>query len=351
VTLAANAAFMPRDDRIRGCILGGAIGDALGAPVEFSSLEEIRRRFGDAGVTGYAETPGRLTDDTQLTLFTALGLAQAHARYSEKGIVSIQMMVDVAYARWLATQGERSQRWPGSPAELFDDMDEADRAALNQRRAPGRTTVSALLGEQMGTVEEPVNSSKGCGGVMRVAPVGLCAVTHPEPFDLGCDLAAITHGHPSGYLAAGALAQLVNGISDGLDLDRALDAVEHTLRRRRRHEEVLGALRAARALAASDTAPGPEAVESLGAGWVAEEALAIGVYCALAARGFPHGVLLAVNHSGDSDSTGSIAGNILGALGGSAALLADWVEELELRGTIERLCATFTDEFFPPGES
>ena len=279
-----------------------------------------------------------------MALFTAVGLMQALARYRGKGIVYVPMMVDVAYARWLATQGEASLRWPGTTAVLLEDMADADVAALNQRRAPGNTCISALRSERMGTVDEPLNDSKGCGGVMRIAPVGLATVE--QPFDTGCDIAAITHGHPSGYLAAGALAQLIAGISEGLSLDRALDGVEGILRRRWRHEEVLEALAAARSLAASDAEPGPEAVETLGAGWVAEEALAISVYCALVARDFSRGVLLAVNHSGDSDSTGAITGNILGAQLGYAALPSAWLDGLELRDTIERLCREFVAEFF-----
>ena len=338
---------MPRDERIRGCMLGGAIGDALGASIEFDSIEEIRRLHGPDGLTDYAEAYGRtgaITDDTQMALFTAVGLMQALARYRGKGIVNVPMMVDLAYSRWLATQGEASLRWPNTPAVLLEDMADADVVALNQRRAPGNTCISALRAERMGTVDEPLNDSKGCGGVMRIAPVGLS--TAEQPFDTGCDIAAITHGHPSGYLAAGALAQLIRGISDGLSLDRALDSVEGILRRRWRHEEALEALHAARALAASGTEPGPETVETLGEGWVAEEALAISVYCALVARDFSRGVLLAVNHSGDSDSTGAITGNILGALLGYEALPAAWLDGLEFRDTIETLCRDFTAEFF-----
>ena len=67
-------------DRYRGCLLGGAVGDALGAGVEFMSLDEIRGRYGPAGVTGYVPCYGRsgaITDDTQMTLFTAEGLLRA----------------------------------------------------------------------------------------------------------------------------------------------------------------------------------------------------------------------------------------------------------------------------------
>jgi ADP-ribosyl-[dinitrogen reductase] hydrolase len=63
-----------RSDHIAGCLLGRAVGDALGAPIEFLRLSEIRERFGLAGLTDYAPAYGKLgaiTDDTQMTLFTA----------------------------------------------------------------------------------------------------------------------------------------------------------------------------------------------------------------------------------------------------------------------------------------
>ena len=65
------------ESRIRGCILGGAVGDALGAPVEFMGLAQIRSRFGEHGPSDYAEwagPTGGITDDTQMTLFTAEGV-------------------------------------------------------------------------------------------------------------------------------------------------------------------------------------------------------------------------------------------------------------------------------------
>lgn len=96
--------------------------------------------------------------------------------------------------------------------------------------------------------------------------------------------------------------------------------------------------------------PTAEKLTALGAGWVAEEALAIGVYAALAAGTFREGVLLAVNHGGDSDSTGSIAGNILGAALGRGAIPAPWLEKLELRDVIEQVAADLVTEFEESGE-
>ena len=207
-------------------------------------------------------------------------------------------------------------------------------------RAPGNTCISALRGPRAGTIDEPLNDSKGCGGVMRIAPVGLLGPQYSgDRFDLGCEVAALTHGHPSGYLASGALSAILAGILHEHSLEAALDEAERRLRERPRHEETLEALRAARALAAAGGEPGAETIATLGAGWVAEEALAISVYCALVADSFEHGVRLAVNHSGDSDSTGAITGNILGLLLGADTIPPRWIEHLELREEIEQLIA------------
>jgi ADP-ribosyl-[dinitrogen reductase] hydrolase len=325
-------------DRVRGCLLGGAVGDALGAGVEFDWMEDIHRKLGPAGVTDYVEAYGRrgaITDDTQLTLFTAEGLLLAD------GVADVRSVVDRAYARWLRTQGEHSSRWPADDGGWLAGV-----PALNERRAPGRTCLSALKADRAGSVAAPSNESKGCGGVMRIAPVGLLrGGLGGDPFDLGCEIAALTHGHPSGYLAAGAMALIVARLLDGAPLDAALDAAEQRLAGRPRHEETLDALRAARTLAASGAEPGPEMIATLGAGWVAEEALAIGVYGALVARDFTHGVLIAVNHSGDCDSTAAITGSLLGTMIGVDAIPDAWLAELEVRDEIERLAAEWIARF------
>jgi ADP-ribosylglycohydrolase len=81
----------------------------------------------------------------------------------------------------------------------------------------------------------------------------------------------------------------------------------------------------------------------LAKGWVAEEALAISLYCALVAKDFRDGVILAVNDDGGSDSTGSITGNLLGTLLGVEALPNEWLEPLELRDVITELANDLYD--------
>jgi ADP-ribosylglycohydrolase len=208
-----------REDRVRGCLLGGAVGDALGAAVEFDSIDGIRARFGAAGIRDFSEAYRRLgaiTDDTQMTLFTAEGLIRAYVRQVAKGICHPPSVVDHAYARWLRTQGETSERWSGKPDGWLVGV-----GALHARRAPGNTCLTAMRGPAMGTIDAPLNDSKGCGGVMRAAPAGLVG-ERADAFDLGCETAALTHGHPSGYLAAGALAALVASQLDGGYLGGAL---------------------------------------------------------------------------------------------------------------------------------
>jgi ADP-ribosylglycohydrolase len=321
----------------RACLLGGAVGDAFGAPVEFMSLEEIRRRFGPRGVTDLTDgawPAGSITDDTQLTLFTAEGLLRAQVRGALKGIVHPPTVVDHAYARWLHTQGERSPRWAKWNEDGYDGW-LIGLPELNARRAPGRTCLSALTAERAGTVEHPLNDSKGCGGVMRIAPVGLLA-PRERAFELGAEVAALTHGHPSGHLAAGLLAAVVAAIRDGEPLDTALDAAVIELERHDGSLETAAAVSAARRLALAGD-PSAEQVERLGAGWVADEALAIGLYAVLATGSYPEAVVLAANHGGDSDSTAAIAGSLAATIYREQAIPSEWLERLELRDQIAQV--------------
>jgi ADP-ribosylglycohydrolase len=328
--------------RVRGCLLGGAIGDALGAGVEFDSLDAIRQAHGQDGVTDYVVAFGRrgaITDDTQMTLFTTEGLIRAQVR-RDSGAWHPPTDIHRAYLRWAATQSD----W--GPDERRKDTGWLAREEwLYSRRAPGRACLTGLGDDVMGTLAKPKNpESKGCGTVMRSAPFGLLVGWEPQlVFQLAIECAAQTHGHPTGTLAAGAFAVIIHGLIRGDGLDASVQRALASLAPYPGHEETSDALQ--RALGAvRQGLPTASRVESLGEGWTAEEALAIGVYCALVAEDVRHGLLLSVNHSGDSDSTGSICGNILGVQHGETALPPAWVAELEGRGTILQLADDFAME-------
>ncbi|WP_432176013.1 ADP-ribosylglycohydrolase family protein [Streptomyces sp. Tue6028] len=349
--------------RVRGCLLGGAIGDALGYPIEFVSLEGIRSAHGPRGVTGLVPDAdgvvGRVSDDTQMTLFTVEGLRQAHARERRKGIGGgAPRLVRWAYERWLETQ-----RRPGPADSAFSGSGGhgpggyagptgglAAQSWLYARRAPGNACLSGL---EQDHVPDPalrlgppgaVNpQSKGCGAVMRSAPFGLGPVTEDVAFGLAARCAQMTHGHPTGYYAAGALAAMVVHLVAGESVESAVLRALRLLARHPGHEETSAALR--RALDLADAGePGSEQVERLGAGWVAEEALAIAVYCALARPRVADALLLSVNHSGDSDSTGAICGNLLGARHGDHGLPQEWLERVEGRAWIAVTADDFATE-------
>lgn len=343
-----------RFERIAGCLLGGAVGDALGAPVEFMSTSEIRSKFGSGGIEHYAPAYGKvgaITDDTQMALFTLEGLLRTHTRCHHKGIASHEDCVRYAYMRWLGTQGAVIKN--NALSFVYEGW-LWKQSLLHSRRAPGNACLSSLM-LHLSRIEqddydirsEPINDSKGCGGIMRMAPVGFFDV---DCFQVGCELAKLTHGHPSGYLASGFLAQLIHEIMQDIRLEDAVELARRVLLQWPENQEVLGAVDQAIDFAANEEAT-PETIERLGGGWVAEEALAISLFCALKAESFEHGVRLAVNHGGDSDSTGAITGNILGSLCGHRDIPADFLLDLELRDVIEQMAwdvvnFDYTDEWW-----
>jgi ADP-ribosylglycohydrolase len=243
-------------------------------------------------------------------------------------------------------------------------------------RAPGMTCLGALRSGNMGTMDDPINTSKGCGGVMRVAPCGLLKMTDmPDPEDAyamqGAMAAAITHSHLMGYVPAAMLADVVHQIvqGDGRSLEEIIrSSLTRTMRlfapeiadaqgcegcgaeekgvmsgSFRMMLEFREMIMKAVKLAGTDV-PAVEAIRQLGEGWVGDEALAIAVYCVLRYQDDMEECLsAAVTHSGDSDSTGAIAGNILGAWLGVEGIPQEWLEAVELRDVIDDMACALYD--------
>jgi len=310
-------------DRELGCLLGGAVGDGLGYEVEFDTLERIRGRFRPDGIREpvYHEGRLRVSDDTQMTLFTLEGLLRAPGPGGSEAAVE---EVRAAYLDWLATQGDAAPGWRPAGRLCLQE-------SLRHARAPGNTCLSALRAGGPGTPEARVNDSKGCGGVMRAAPAGLLpGITPAEALHLGARTAAITHGHPTGFWCAGAMAALVAILRRGGDPGAAAREVAGMLSGEPEARETVEALRRALTLAGLRPGGRPGDVRTLGAGWVGEEALAMGLYAALCGRTFPRALAVAANHDGDSDSTASIAGQIYGVWRGLEEIPHAWVRRLDV---------------------
>lgn len=329
-------------DRIRGSLLAGAAGDALGYTVEFMDIRRIRKEFGAAGISSYVLCQGkaRISDDTQMTLFTAAGLLEASIPDGQKA--DPVSLIYRAYLAWLQTQGYTVDIDTTPCLFLLNEPE------LHARRAPGNTCLSALLSGSMGTLQQPVNNSKGCGGVMRTAPAGMLPVFSESPLVIGAKAGAVTHGHPMGYIPAGMLADLIYRILY-TDCRSLADAVTQSLEAVRNTFGLCPDLEAYEALIcramelSQKNLNDVDAIHSLGGGWVGDEALAIAIYCALKySQDLDACLRAAVNHSGDADSTGSIAGNILGAHLGLSALPSRYLDNLELRHLIEAVADRVT---------
>lgn len=340
VTQLAGPGTPPsRIERALGCVLGGAVGDAFGYAVEFDSLVSIQQRYGERGIRNPALDNGRLivSDDTQMTLFTMEGLLRALSLGPDApGAVA---QIRLAYLDWLLTQGEplRNHHPVGTLA--------GDRRMVF-RRAPGNTCLAAMRAGGRGTVESPVNDSKGCGGVMRVAPIGLLdsVPTAEDALKLGAAASAITHGHVTGYLSGGAMAAMVHLVFRGATPDESALEVLRFLCRWDGHDETSRALELALELASEQGGDVAAHIRRLGLGWVGEEALAIGVYACLVAEDFADAVAIAANHDGDSDSTASIAGQIWGAWRGLQSVPHEWIRRIDVLDPALTLLQTLTTE-------
>lgn len=244
-------------ERVRGCLLAGAVGDALGKPVEARTLDEIRQRYGPAGLTTMVSH--LVTDNT-------------------------------------------------------------------------RTALS--------TVQSVLRSTPADG--IAAAPWGLLGYGAGRAFELAVERTRRTGGEAVAAASNGALAAIVDELMAGVGLATAVDVAAVLVEAFPGGEDTSEALAAAVRLAGRGD-PSPEKVESLGAGWVAEEALAIAVYCALVAHNTAHGLLLAVNHSGASALTGSLCGSLLGAGRGMAEIPRRWAYRVEGQATISAVAAELAD--------
>ena len=331
-------------DSIRGCLMGGAAGDALGYPVEFMSAAEIRARYGAQGITHLVpDSSGRalVSDDTQMTLFTAAGLITGITHFYMCGSGGAPVgYVANAYVDWYCTQTDAFNTPSDTPPATW--LRGVPR--LYARRAPGTTCMNACHCLLHGQRVE--NNSKGCGGIMRVAPVALveaawdgrgkhtCSIK--ELAETAAQMAALTHKHPLGFLPAALLTVLLHKLTvrtaeqalSEMDVlvDESLAVLDTVFPGKYEADKLLlkELTRQAVALAHASDVADEEAVSRLGQGWTGEEAWAIALCCALRHADSPaRAIAAAVNHDGDSDSTGAIAGNIVGAIHGYRALCAE----------------------------
>ncbi|GAA4808722.1 ADP-ribosylglycohydrolase family protein [Streptomyces ziwulingensis] len=328
--------------RVRGTLLGAAVGDALGAPVDGLGLAEIRAAHGPDGVADLAAAHGRrgaVTHLTQLTLFSVDGLIRAQVR-RDTGAWHPPTDLHRAYRRWLATQRD----W-GPDERRKDDGWLAREEWLYARRDAPRVLLLGLGDESMGTPDAPKNpGARGPEAAARSAPFGLLVGWEPQlVVQLAMECATQTHGHPAGCLAAGAYAVIVHALARGDSLDGGVQKALALLAARPGHDPVSDALQHALGAVRQGLPTPARVAELIGAG-TAEALVAASVYCALVGEDVRQGLRLAVNHDGASAAMGALTGGLLGALHGETALPPAWLAELEGRPTILELADDFAME-------
>lgn len=306
--------------RATGCIVGLAVGDALGYPHEFRRVAQVRQELGPDGITdfvalqdsrftrpfiiGKLHPPGTFTDDTQMSL----ALAEALLEEPTNDVERLMPVVARHFVKW-----------------YFSD---------DNNRSPGEATGIGCQALRSGTPWRQAGAadSKGCGANMRVAPIGLFYEDLDDVCSIARAQAVLTHRHDAAIEGAAAAALLVAlALRDTSPAEMHAEVMRRCGGRSSDFDAVFS-----RVPAVVDADPAHVLVKrgrtevALGEGWVAEEAVAAALYCVWR---FPDdyraAVLLAANTDGDSDSLACIAGGISGARLGVAAIPAGWVAGVE----------------------
>ena len=318
----------------RGCLLGMAVGDALGTPVDGKRYTEICEAYGPAGLRGYDTVNGlaEISSYTQVGLFACNGLLLSIARGhldAGKGMRGMaQALKEWARVQHLPGAGERRYCWLGRIPQL------------RRRRNMDARTLDSLTRDVLGTPGKPANQGAGPGTLAAAMAVGL--YFHPDRMGfqeigyMGAQAVALTHGEPLAFLSGAALAY----ITAGLVHDPECPLEEQFLQAGQIVQTQFSGLypQAARlnmlikeavAMARNPELARWKAMELLEC-HTAAQVLCGAIYAVLASGGnFDEAMITAVNHSGKSAAVAAIAGGILGLAQGEEALPEFYLESLE----------------------
>ncbi len=321
-----------QENRLRGCLLGMAVGDAMGAAVEKKTYEEICETYGPAGLLGYDTVNGlaEITSYTQVAAFALNGLLLGISRGQSHDAMAY---VTMALKEWASVQHlprdpYRRNCWlRGIPA-------------FRRRKCMDPRTLDALTRDVLGTPKRPANQAEGPGSLTVAAAMGM--YFHPERTQfpkiglLGAQAVALTHGEPSAFLSGSVLAYVIAAIlhdPEG-ELESHFRLAAQTVADQF-GGEFPQALRLQKLLlevmekAKDPTRQPVQMMEAIGCA-TCDRVLAGAMYAVLAGRGdFDTSAIIAVNHSGKSAAVGAVAGAILGAKMGQEALPEFYLECLE----------------------
>ena len=372
-------------DKILGCFLLGACGDALGAPIETTGLPEIKARYGQNGLDhmiahinafgqGVDYPVGDITDDTAMSMTVLSALRKT---LQQKPVTSnefeekLRQNLWQAYLQW----GQHQDNSPEIAAKIDKNIPWPDDVKnFWFERGAGRGTIAALCQDYPGSFERPQvyemnirgketkSPNAGCGGMMRIAPIAFLPLSEDKIFDIACQTAVITNGHPDAYVAAGVTALIIRHAAQGLSIQNSLEKISDLLQRFSLHpyfaQGVPASLRAIE-IAQDGFQKNPNSLDHIDAlpknlGYAnpfqAVPVLAQVIYAALHAeesKDTKAAMIIAVNHGGDSDSVGAIVGNILGSKHGLSAIPREWLETLRQKEDVALMAQSLADTLNP----
>ena len=332
---------MERLTYYRGCLLGLAVGDAMGSAIDKKSWEEICDSYGPNGLLGYdlQNDYADITSYTQLAAFAANGLLLGATRGQAE---SYPNYMALALKEWAKAQqfrlgAERTHCWV------------AQVEPLRRRLCMDARMPEALSRETLGTPDSPINTALTPGALTTAVAVGLFydskRMDPRQIGHLGAGAVALTHGNPESFLSGAVLAYLIAGILSAPEqtlirqLDRALRAVKELYEDRfgTAYDAVEELLRRAVVLTEDPELSGLAAMTLLGC-TTAPECLAGAIYACLSCpKDFDQAMILSVNHSGRSAAVGAVAGSILGAYLGADALPEFYLESIEPTAALDEL--------------
>lgn len=315
----------------RGVLLGLAVGDAMGHPIDSRSLEEIHKDYGPGGLMGYdlSNDYADITSYTQVAAFTANGLLLGLTRGQAQGRpTKLIRFMTAAIREWSRSQGfslpTKNICWlSGVPA-------------MRRKFCMDNRMLDALSKEALGTLEDPRFRSNHPGGLTSAVSLALLQqelqLEQNEIDRLAAETVVLTHGEPESYITGAALCRML-----GMLLKNPETTPEELVRQTAntvglqfaQGGKLWESLQFALVLAASPHIPAKQAMENLGCR-TAAEALAGAVYTyATCNRDFDTAMITAVNHSGRSSAVGAIVGAMLGAALGYEGIPEFYLESLE----------------------
>ncbi|MEN7549683.1 ADP-ribosylglycohydrolase family protein [Rapidithrix thailandica] len=330
--------------KIEGCVFGMAIGDGFGLPTEFLSFQEILEKWPPKGLMEPLGNPIMVSDDTQMAIAVAKALIENHRNGLQP--LHLEKSLSHYFIEWL------------------NDPENT--------RAPGMTCIDACEKLERGLhwLQASSLNSKGCGANMRVATVGLLGLKGYDQTTIAkvAQLqAAITHGHPTALAASELTAIAIERLIHGVGPEKILEYLTEYAEKQRTvyHTDYLQSVwdrppfhspeafiekgwdECSRVLQKVKTSLREQHAKEdpcllTGAGWVAEESFATGLFCFLLHPDDPVQALRrAVNSSGDSDSIACLTGAFSGAYCGIEAFPVDWVERIEYQQELEEIVKFF----------